>query len=90
MENTQKIYKRTTNDMNFNFEVITDRFCLHLVMWSLRANSDSDEVCLIDSGIRSLQDVPLHSGVSTINLHCNHISRIGLLDNYLASLLCHP
>ena len=57
-------------------------------MWSLRANSESDEVCLIDAGILSLQDVPLHLGVSTINLHCNHISRIGLLGNYVASLFC--
>ena len=78
-----------TGYINITFEVKTVKlfhFCLHLAMWSLRANSESDEVCLIDSGIRTLQDVPLHLGVFTINLHCNHISRIGLLGHYMTSL----
>ena len=46
-------------------------------MWNPAVSVHSNEISLIDSGVQSLRDVPLHPDVSTINLHCNQISRIG-------------
>lgn len=37
---------------------------------------DGTELCLIDSGIKSLQKVPLQSQIQVLNLHSNFIHRI--------------
>ncbi|XP_064641246.1 leucine-rich repeat and coiled-coil domain-containing protein 1-like [Lineus longissimus] len=34
------------------------------------------EMCLLDSGVQSLKDVPLHPGLQVLNLHCNYIREI--------------
>nr|XP_032827022.1 leucine-rich repeat and coiled-coil domain-containing protein 1 [Petromyzon marinus] len=36
----------------------------------------SEELCLIDKRITSLRDVPLHSRLRAVNLHCNQIARL--------------
>ncbi|XP_061428083.1 leucine-rich repeat and coiled-coil domain-containing protein 1 [Lethenteron reissneri] len=36
----------------------------------------SEELCLIDKRITSLRDVPLHSRLRSLNLHCNQIARL--------------
>ena len=51
-------------------------------MWQDGAiDLSSDELCLIDSGITSLADIPLRPNIKTLNLHCNHIGRIEQLHN---------
>lgn len=42
---------------------------------------DSTELCLIDCGIATLQDVPLRNHLISLNLHSNHISRIECLGH---------
>jgi len=42
---------------------------------------DSTELCLIDCGITTLQDVPLKAHLISLNLHSNHISRIECLGH---------
>lgn len=37
---------------------------------------DSTELCLIDSGIKSLQKIPLRPQIQVLNLHSNFIHRI--------------
>ena len=37
---------------------------------------DSTELCMIDCGVSSLDDVPLRSHLKVLNLHSNYISRI--------------
>lgn len=39
-------------------------------------SSDGHELCLIDSGIKSLQNVPIQPNLNVINLHSNFIQRI--------------
>ncbi|XP_041375167.1 leucine-rich repeat and coiled-coil domain-containing protein 1-like isoform X2 [Gigantopelta aegis] len=45
-------------------------------MASGRIDLDSTELCLIDSGICSLKDVPLRAHLVTLNLHSNYIKTI--------------
>ena len=49
--------------------------------------SESKELCLIDSGISSLADLALHSKLRILNLHCNQIRKIERL--HLAQNLRH-
>ncbi|KAJ7338962.1 hypothetical protein JRQ81_012864 [Phrynocephalus forsythii] len=41
----------------------------------------SGELSLMDKDIKSLGELPLHPELHTLNLHCNHISRIEGLDH---------
>ncbi|XP_078731976.1 leucine-rich repeat and coiled-coil domain-containing protein 1 [Lampetra fluviatilis] len=48
-----------------------------LPAWTPTMDTDpSEELCLIDKRITSLRDVPLHSGLRALNLHCNQIARL--------------
>ena len=46
------------------------------MMWNNALDMNSEELCLIDSGIRSLRDVPLSAQLHVLNLHCNQLQRI--------------
>ncbi len=48
---------------------------------------DEGELCLIDSGIKNLSDLPLSPQLHTLNLHCNSIHTIDNL--YLLRHLRH-
>ena len=48
---------------------------------------ETEDVCLIDSGITNLSDVHLKQSLRVVNLHCNKISIITGLS-HLAHL-CH-
>ena len=58
-------------------------------MWPLQdlLDLDSEELCLIDSQISSLRDVPAGIRVQVLNLHCNRIAKIEALDRLTS--LCH-
>jgi leucine-rich repeat/coiled-coil domain-containing protein 1 len=44
-------------------------------------DSDGHELCLIDSGIKTLLNVPLRPNLQVINLHSNFIQRIENFNN---------
>lgn len=44
-------------------------------------DTDGHELCLIDSGIKSLLNVPIRPNLQVINLHSNFIQRIENLQN---------
>lgn len=44
-------------------------------------DSDGHELCFIDSGIKTLLNVPLHPNLQVINLHSNFIQRIENFNN---------
>ena len=50
-------------------------------MWNNALDLSSDELCLIDSGIHNLKEIPLHSGLQVLNLHCNQVQCIDNLGN---------
>ncbi|XP_013401506.2 leucine-rich repeat and coiled-coil domain-containing protein 1 [Lingula anatina] len=56
-------------------------------MTSFGIDVDSEELCMIDSGLQSLSDVPIrqYNNLKVLNLHCNFLRRIENLQ--LRSLL---
>lgn len=67
------------------FVIITEFLVLPFQIFqhteTMEADSD-DELCLIDSGITSLTEVPVQSNLHSLDLHCNQIVRI---ENLLQS-----
>ena len=41
---------------------------------------DADSICLVDSGLQSLDDAPLHGLLRHINAHCNAIRTLRGLE----------
>ncbi|CAH1800262.1 unnamed protein product [Owenia fusiformis] len=50
-------------------------------MYGAEIDLESNSLCLIDSAITSLQDVPLRPHLTNLNLHSNHIERIEKLSH---------
>ena len=46
-----------------------------------------DELCLMDAGVQSMNDLPLTNHIQSINLHCNQIGKIENLQRL--QHLCH-